>query len=178
MKAGYGIRQPHAYAGMVSESRNLKKIPAGITFLLLNKALAFFLERISALQSRVSSQRVEMCRRTGASCTMRDRDGNAHLGGMEGWDKKLGRDAGLKKTMLEEVEICLLHTGNENYRKLFILPGAFVDPREILSSLALACMLWSEGFVYGSVGCEYFPCSIHYTVPMFGLKKCFRSFYA
>lgn len=163
---------------MVSESRNLKKIPAGITFLLLNKALAFFLERISALQSRVSSQRVEMCRRTGASCTMRDRDGNAHLGGMEGWDKKLGWDAGLKKTMLEEVEICLLHTGNENYRKLFILPGAFVDPREILSSLALACMLWSEGFVYGSVGCEYFPCSIHYTVPMFGLKKCFRSFYA
>ena len=37
---------------------------------MLNEALAFVLERISALQSRVSSQRVEMCRRTGASCTM------------------------------------------------------------------------------------------------------------
>ena len=84
-----------------------------------------------------------MCRRTEASCTMRDQDGNAHLGGMAGWDKKLGRDAGLKKTMLEEVEICLLHTGNENYWKLFMLPGAFEDPPppEILSSLALACML-------------------------------------
>lgn len=145
---------------------------------MLNEALAFVLERISALQSRVSSQRVEMCRRTGASCTMQDRDGNAHLGGMAGWDKKLGRDAGLKKTMSEEVEICLLHTGNESYWKLFILPGAFVDPPEILSSLALACMLWSEGFVYRSVGCEYFSCSIHYTVPRFGLKKYFRSFYS
>ena len=121
MKAGYGIRQSHAYAGMVSESRNLKKIPAGITFLLLNEALAFVLERISALQSRVSSQRVKMCQRTGASCTMQDRDGNAHLGGIAGWDKKLGQDAGLKKTTLGEVEICLLHTGNENYWKLYYL---------------------------------------------------------
>ena len=27
LKAGYGIRQSHAYAGMVSESRNLKIYP-------------------------------------------------------------------------------------------------------------------------------------------------------
>ena len=98
---------------------------------MLNEALAFVLERISALQSRVSSQRVKMCRSTGASCTMQDRDGNAHLGGIAGWDKKLGQDAGLKKEVGVRRSgnlLTLLHTGNENYWKLFILPGAFVDP--------------------------------------------------
>ena len=42
----------------------------------------------------------------------------------EGWRDEIRnyggmRDAGLKKAMLEEVEICLLYLGNENYWKLF-----------------------------------------------------------
>lgn len=89
-----------------------KNIPAGITFLSFSEV--FIVDRISALQSRVSSQRVKV-----ASCGI-----GMELLVWEGWRDEIRnyggmRDAGLKKAMLEEVEICLLYLGNENYWKLF-----------------------------------------------------------
>ena len=67
----------------MSESWNLK-VNEGRTLLLLGQVLVFVLERISALQSQVSSQCVETWRSAGATWVMRDRDRNARLGGQDG----------------------------------------------------------------------------------------------
>ena len=67
----------------MSESRNVK-VNEGTTLLLLGQVLVFVLERISALQSQVSSQCVETCRSAGATWALRDRDRNACLGGQDG----------------------------------------------------------------------------------------------
>ena len=54
----------------------------GTDLLLLKWVWVFVFERISALQSQVSSQGVEIWRRDGSTWIIRDPDGNARLGRM------------------------------------------------------------------------------------------------
>ena len=74
-----GIRDKTAVIGIKKESQNLK-IHEGT--ILLSQALVFVTETISALQSQVSGQCVEIWRPAGATWTIQDRDENARLGGM------------------------------------------------------------------------------------------------
>ena len=65
-------------------SRNLQT-HEGTILLFFSQALVFVFERISVLQSQVSSQYVEIGRRARATWTIQDRDGNFSLrqdGGM------------------------------------------------------------------------------------------------
>ena len=80
----------------MSESQNLK-IDEGTTLPLFSQALVFVFERISALQSQPSTQCVEIWRHTGAIWIIGNQDGNSHLGGMVGGNKKKWQDVVLKK---------------------------------------------------------------------------------
>lgn len=74
-----GIRDKKAVIGIKKELLNLK-IHEGT--ILLSQALVFVTDTISALQSQVSGQWVEIWRPAGATWTIQDRDENARLGGM------------------------------------------------------------------------------------------------
>lgn len=74
LKAGYGICR-------LGESQHLR-MHEGTDLLLLRLVWVFVFERISALQSQGSSQRVEIWRRDGATWIIGDPDGNARLGRM------------------------------------------------------------------------------------------------
>ena len=64
---------------------------------MLSQALVFVTETISALQSQVSGQCVEIWRPAGATWTIQDRDENARLGGM---DKEISAGYGIEEPML------------------------------------------------------------------------------
>lgn len=123
-----------------------KNIPAGITFLSFSEA--FIVDRISALQSRVSSQRVKV-----ASCGI-----GMELLVWEGWRDEMRSYGGMRDWR----RLCWRKWKSVCYISEMRITGSYL----------------SEGCVSRSVGCEYFPFSIQYTVPVFGLQKCFRPFYA
>ena len=82
----------------MSESQNLK-LHERTTLLLFSQALVFVFEKFFNAAKR--SQCVEIWGRAGAIWTMRDRGGNARLGGIQ--EKKSPRDPGLKTPMLDSL---------------------------------------------------------------------------